>query len=219
MAFKKRLDKELRNVVKDSPVVYFLEPINEENLYSWQGCILGPENSSYEGGLFYLKIQLSGAYPFKPAVVRFQTPILHLNIHDGGVSLDILGNQWSPALTISKVLVVLRELLSSPNPDDPLIVDLAQLYKTDREAYEKKVKEHSKACAIDRWKDFSLINNSRKPLKQFTLMRLCRREIRDQLRNKSPILINDNIKGLPLPSSLKNYLMFIDGYLEYQKCS
>ena len=215
----KRLNKELRNLVKESSVSYFAEPVNEEDLYFWQGCILGPETSEYKGGIFYVRIQIPRDYPFKPPMVRFETPILHLNIHDGGISLDILGYNWSPALTISKVLSILRSLLTSPNPDDPLVLDLAQLYKSDRISYEEKVKEHTKEFAILNQRRYSLIENHRKPLKQFSLMRLCRRAIRDELRIKSPILINDNIKILSLPKRLQDYLMFIDGYLEYQEKS
>ena len=43
--------------------------------------------------------------------------------------LDIFDYQWSPALTISKVLYCLQSLLEDPNPDDPLEADIAQLYK------------------------------------------------------------------------------------------
>ncbi|KAL1434269.1 hypothetical protein MTO96_011906 [Rhipicephalus appendiculatus] len=78
---------------------------------------LAPPGSVYEGGVFFLDIHFSPEYPFKPPKVTFRTRIYHCNINSQGViCLDILKDNWSPALTISKVLLSICSLLTDCNP-------------------------------------------------------------------------------------------------------
>ena len=87
---------------------------------------MGPEDSAYTGGVFFLNIHFPTDYPFKPPKVQFVTKIYHPNINsNGSICLDILKDQWSPALTISKVLLSISSLLTDANPDDPLVPDIA----------------------------------------------------------------------------------------------
>ena len=75
-----------------------------DDLFHWQATIMGPDDSPYSGGVFFLDIHFPADYPFKPPKVSFTTRIYHCNINsNGGICLDILKDQWSPALTISKV--------------------------------------------------------------------------------------------------------------------
>lgn len=71
--------------------------------FHWQATIMGPSDSPYSGGVFFLAIHFPTDYPFKPPKVNFTTRIYHPNINsNGSICLDILRDQWSPALTISK---------------------------------------------------------------------------------------------------------------------
>ncbi|GFS19834.1 ubiquitin-conjugating enzyme E2 b [Elysia marginata] len=54
---------------------------------------------------------------------------------------------WSPALTISKVLISITSLLTDPNPDDPLVPEIARVYKTDRNKYEELAKDWTRRYA------------------------------------------------------------------------
>ncbi|KAF0047522.1 hypothetical protein F2P81_001155 [Scophthalmus maximus] len=98
----KRIQKELAEITLDPPPNCSAGP-KGDNIYEWRSTILGPPGSVYEGGVFFLDIAFSSDYPFKPPKVTFRTRIYHCNINSQGViCLDILKDNWSPALTISK---------------------------------------------------------------------------------------------------------------------
>merc|ERR1712078_250920 len=109
----------------------------------------GPKDSPYEGGIFFLNIHFPTDYPFKPPKVQFATKIYHCNVNNNGsICLDILQSQWSPALTISKVLLSVCSLLTDPNPDDPLVSDIASIYKRDKAKYNKNAREFTHKYAM-----------------------------------------------------------------------
>ncbi len=148
----KRITKELNDIHKDPPTNCSAGPVSQEDMFSWSATIMGPGDSPYQGGVFFLSIKFPSDYPFKPPKITFQTRIYHPNINsNGSICLDILKDQWSPALTISKVLLSISSLLTDPNPDDPFVPDvpdIANLYKSDRKAYEKSAKEWTKKYAM-----------------------------------------------------------------------
>ncbi|KAM3136614.1 Ubiquitin-conjugating enzyme E2 D2B [Paramecium bursaria] len=139
----RRIQKELNDLEIDPPEGCYAKVDSEKNFYHWDGTIMGPKDSNYEGGTFMLSIQFPADYPFKPPRVRFVTKIYHPNINQqGGISLDIFAQAWSPALTIKKgIFLSLQSLLIDPNPEDPLVPEIAQLYKTDRQKYEQNVRD------------------------------------------------------------------------------
>jgi ubiquitin-conjugating enzyme E2 D/E len=110
--------------------------------------IFGPGDSPFTGGVFRLQIRFPTDYPFKPPLIIFKTKIYHPNISaSGNICLDILKGQWSPALSISKVLLSILSLLTDANPADPLVPEIADLYKRDRAAYDEKARQWTQAYA------------------------------------------------------------------------
>ncbi|CAB1325328.1 unnamed protein product [Coregonus sp. 'balchen'] len=131
---------ELNDLGRDPPAQCSAGPVGDDSkaklstLFHWQATIMGPNDSPYQGGVFFLTIHFPTDYPFKPPKLAFTTRIYHPNINsNGSICLDILRSQWSPALTISKVLLSICSLLCDPNPDDPLVPEIARIYKTDTE--------------------------------------------------------------------------------------
>ena len=125
-----------------------LGPVGDD-LFHWQATIMGPEESPYNGGVFFLDIHFPADYPFKPPKVSFTTRIYHCNINsNGGICLDILKDQWSPALTISKVLLSVCSLLTDPNPEDPLVPEIAQLLKNNLTQHNATAREWTAKYAM-----------------------------------------------------------------------
>lgn len=142
------LTTELVDLGKDPPANCSAGPVGDD-MFHWQATIMGPDESPYAGGVFFLDIHFPADYPFKPPKVHFTTRIYHCNINsNGGICLDILKDQWSPALTISKVLLSICSLLTDPNPDDPLVPDIAQLLKTDRARHDSTAREWTSKYAM-----------------------------------------------------------------------
>ena len=99
----KRINKELKDIANDPPAQCSAGPVGDDPFH-WQAIILGPTDSPFEGGVFFLNIHFPTDYPFKPPKFAFTTRIYHPNINsNGAICLDILRSQWSPALTVSKV--------------------------------------------------------------------------------------------------------------------
>lgn len=144
----RRIQKELLDLQKDPPMNCSAGPTNDD-MFTWEGFIFGPDDSPYAGGVFNLVIQFPKDYPFRPPVVTFQTRIYHPNINSsGGICLDILKNQWSPALTVSKVLLSITSLLTDANPNDPLVPEIAHVYRTNRAEFDEKARAYTLKYAL-----------------------------------------------------------------------
>lgn len=142
MSSAKRILKELKELETDPPANCSAGPEDTNDLYRWTATILGPADSPYAGGVFNLSILFPVDYPFKPPKVAFTTKVFHPNINSqGGICLDILKDQWSPALSIGKVLLSICSLLTDANPRDPLVPEIAKLYESNRAEFNRIARE------------------------------------------------------------------------------
>ena len=132
----KRVLKELREVAARNPSVWLHEGHeggihiypSETDLMLWRVLIEGPKGSPFEGGVFSLIVRIPAEYPFKPPSVRFETPVYHCNVNDGGgICLGILDDGWSPSLSVPKALEGVRLMLKTPDTDHALRQWIAEL--------------------------------------------------------------------------------------------
>ena len=136
----RRIEKELIDLRKD-PLLSCSAGPEGADMFVWEACIFGPDDSPYAGGVFILSIQFPVEYPFRAPHFKFKTRIYHPNINSAGlICLDILKGEWSPALTVGKVLLSICSLLTDPNPKDPFVPEAAEMYMNDREAYDEKAR-------------------------------------------------------------------------------
>jgi len=139
----KRIARELQSMNQNPPENVSAGPKGDD-LYRWTATIVGPKGTPYDGGVFMLDVEFPVDYPFKPPKCTFSTRIYHPNINkNGSICLDILKDQWSPALTIGAVLLSICSLLNDPNPNDPLVPEIAQQYKRDKGAFEAAAREYT----------------------------------------------------------------------------
>lgn len=150
---EKRLFKELKQLVRNHPLaannqIVELAPVDEEtSIFRWKAVIAKPkkdDNPYYYNGEWTLDIVADASYPIKPPMIKFsrETPINHpnVNIDTGEICLDILKNDsWSPAWNLEHLVLAILMLIDNPEPDSPLNVDLANLFRSDKEAFESVV--------------------------------------------------------------------------------
>lgn len=135
----RRLLKDLQKIQKEEDNGINATP-QEENLFTWEAIIEGPEKTPWEGGLFELKLEFNENYPSKAPNVSFVTEVFHPNVYsDGRICLDILMNQWSPVYDVWAILTSIRSLLCDPNPASPANSEAARLFQENKGEYERRV--------------------------------------------------------------------------------
>lgn len=124
-----------------------LMPLTEDNMFEWEAWIAKPtkeDSDYYYNGKWKLDIRVGARYPVEPPLVRFsrETPVFHPNVNmdTGEICLDILKlENWSPAWNLQYLVVAILLLLDDPEPDSPLNVDLANLFRHDKVGFESMV--------------------------------------------------------------------------------
>ena len=140
-------------IFNDDPVDGVSIDFNEDNIKQWNIIILGPRDTSYEGGIFKATITFPNNFPLYPPEFKFINPPYHPNIYeDGRVCISILHppgddewgyekaeERWRPIHTVNSILISIISLLSSPNDESPANIDAAKLWREDKVKFQEKI--------------------------------------------------------------------------------
>ena len=123
--------------------------LEKEDDYSlWNVTLVGPKETPYHNGLFYLTIQFPPDFPKTKPEVRFKNQIYHLNVDndDGHVCINTL-NQWNENTTMIQVISDIFALFFFQNPDSTYYSERAQLYVNDKAKFNTEAQEWTKKYA------------------------------------------------------------------------
>ena len=130
--------------------------VNQDNLFEWKCTLIGPKDTSYADGLFFLRVKFPDDYPNHAPEVCFLTPIYHVNINPrkgkggeglGHVCISTL-NWWKPIYNMKEVLTNIFALFYLGNPDSPYGIERADELRYNKAVYEEKIKYFTKKYAL-----------------------------------------------------------------------
>ena len=129
----------------------------DNDVYKWRVTFFGPPQSPYAGGVFPAIIEFPPDYPNNPPQMKFLTPMYHPNIADNGDVCISLFNNTNPIqnipsnqqqlqnfvpyeFTAQSFFIAVQAMLSDPDFDSPVNMDVAYTYHSNTREFMRKVK-------------------------------------------------------------------------------
>ncbi|CAG8465880.1 2748_t:CDS:2 [Paraglomus occultum] len=154
----KRLMIEYKELTINAPEGITAGPVSEDQVFEWEALIAGPEGTPYEGGIFSAILKFPTDYPLAPPTMKFTCEVFHPNVYpDGLVCISILhppgddphmyessSERWSPVQSVEKVLLSVVSMLAEPNDESGANIEACKIWRTDREAFNRIVRENVK---------------------------------------------------------------------------
>ena len=143
--------KEQYSVLMNDPILSLgvtVGLVNEGDLFHWVISLLGPQDTPYGGGLFFLTADFPDNFPDSKPEVRFTNKIYHLNVSpsNGHICINTL-NSWKKGTRMVDVISDIFALFYSQNPDSPYSGEMAKEYTNNRPEFDRKAREWTKQYA------------------------------------------------------------------------
>ena len=121
---------------------------NPNDIFHWRLSLLGPQDTPYAGGMFFLSVDFPEGYPKVRPEVRFKNKIYHLNVRekDGHICISTL-NEWVPNTPMVDVISSIFALFYEQNPLSPYSWTMAGQYKLNRNEFNKTAQEWTRKYA------------------------------------------------------------------------
>ena len=129
---------------------------NDNDYFNWKISLVGPRESLYASGLFFLKISFPKNYPNSAPLVNFLTPIYHLNVRSIsetnskeplGYIKDNTINFWKPSSTAKEILTKLYAIFYENNENNAYLEQRANEYRNNSYLFELKAKYYTNKYA------------------------------------------------------------------------
>ena len=157
-----RLIQERKEFTKQRPFGFYAKPQRKSdgstNLFLWECSFIPDPKSIYaipgnEVG-YRVLLHFPPEYPIKAPRAQFDPPIFHCNVFtNGNVCLSILledghhggrvQSHWTPDITVSKILLSLRQFLDEENPNSVANPEACKLYLENLAKYKEKVRQEA----------------------------------------------------------------------------
>ena len=145
--YMRRINKELDKYYRDhDPDIEIIPSDNLETNPELTVRLHGPVDTPYYGAIFTITVKLRQRYPFQHPLITFNQPIYHPNVDILTHTFCRIGEDdwkvtWLPSITIETLAVCIKQLMYEANTDYFYNAEAAQLYLSDRDLYNRTVRE------------------------------------------------------------------------------
>ena len=145
---KKEFDKLQSDPILSLGCTVGLNDKYSKDIFHWKLSLIGPMDTPYAGGTFFLTVDFPETYPQTKPEVRFVNIIYHLNVceSNGHICISTLNN-WKPKTPMVDVISSIFALFYDQNPDSPYSGVMAREYSTNRNEFNRKAREWTKKYA------------------------------------------------------------------------